>query len=156
MRAFHPALLQIMIFFAAASAAEAEERQWIVDASSFGVEMMYGMPESDDILFAIRCDSKAKEIFIGFAHDPLGAKAGHVIELELDSEGGRVMLPAVVSYFDAMEVTLIETPNVTGAGLRPIFTDGVTLAVTVVDGTEEIPLSGMAGDFDALFSACDE
>jgi len=155
MRAFRFLLIPIMLSVLAPSA-DAQERRWMVDSSSFGAEMMYGTPESDDILFAIRCDAKAKEIFVGFAHDPLGAKPGSTIDLELYSEGGHVVLPAVVSYFDAIGVTLIETPNVTGAGLRPIFTDGLTLDVTVVDGTEQVPLSGMADDFDALFTACGE
>lgn len=155
MRLFRLVLVPMLLPMLAASA-EAQERRWMVDTSSFGSEMMYGTPDSDDILFAIRCDAKAKEIFVGFAHDPLGAKPGSMIDLDLYSEGGHVVLPAVVSYFDAMGVTLIETPNVTGAGLRPIFTEGVTLDVTVVDGTEQVPLSGMSTDFDALFTACGE
>jgi|GEM_PF-3289063 len=136
--------------------ASAQERRWMTDSSSFGVEMMFGTPNSDDVLFAIRCDSRAKEIFVGFAYDPVGVQPGSTIDLDLYSEGGHVVLPAHVSYFPEMQVTLIETPNVTGAGLRPIFTKGSVLEVRVLDGGEDVSLSGMEADFDALFTACDE
>lgn len=136
------------------SSAAAQERQWIAQKSPLGVEMMYGLPESDDILFAVRCDADARQIFVGFAHEPIGAGPGDTITLGLMSENGEIGLPAIVAYIDAMDITLIETTEVAGAELKPILSGGGTLFVMVEDGSEEIQLDGTAGDFADLFAAC--
>jgi hypothetical protein len=137
-----------------ASSADAQERRWIANKTPEGIEVMYGMPESDDILFAIRCEAETKEVFVGFAHKPVSVEPGGPITLVLFSEAGEVELPAIVTYLDTMDITLIETPDVPGALLRPVFTEGTTLSIMVEDGVEEIPLTDTVDDFDALFTAC--
>lgn len=137
-----------------ATAAMAQEREWITAESDAGVEMMYGTPESDDILFAIRCDAKSKEIFIGFAHEPIGVRSGGAIDLTLFSESGETVIPSKASYLDTMDIWLIETTSIDAEKLRPIVTEGTALSVMVQDGSEEIPLEGTADGFKALFEAC--
>jgi hypothetical protein len=153
MRARVPLALAILLV-AAVALAGAQDRQWISQSSPDGAEVMYGTPDSDDILFAVRCDAAAKEVFVGFAHQPIGVAPGGAIDLTVFSEAGEVVLAATVSYFDAADIYLIETGNVASDDLRKVLTQGRTLSVMVEDGAEEIPLEGSAEGFGKLFSAC--
>lgn len=156
MRALHLAILLMLpaLPAAAVSPAGAQEREWVTVESDAGVEMMYGTPESDDIMFAVRCDAKSKDIFIGFAHEPIGVRSGSAIDLTLFSEAGETVVPSKASYLDTMDIWLIETTPIDAEKLRPIVIDGTVLSVMVQDGSEEIPLAGTADDFKSLFKAC--
>ena len=156
MRAFHLSWQATLLVLSVATPAAAQEPEWLTGQSDNGVEMMYGTPASDDILFAIRCDAKTKELFVGFAHEPVGVPHGGSIDLTLFSEAGEVVLPAKVSYLDAMDITLIESKTVPAEELRKIVTEGTVLSVMVQDGVEEIPIKGMALNFSTLFSACED
>lgn len=153
MRTFPNAAVSLLLALTASPAA-AQEREWVTGTSETGVEMMYGTTDSDDILFAIRCDAKSKEIFVGFAHMPIGVRNGDAIDLTLVSEAGETVLPSQVTYLEPMDIWLVESTDVPAADLRRIVTGGSALNVMVQDGGEEIPLAGAAEGFEALFSAC--
>jgi hypothetical protein len=136
--------------------AQDDRRRWIALSSPEASTAVYGTPESEDLVISFSCKLATRQIVVGFIHEPVGAKDGMRIGMELSSEGGRVRLDATAERlppFDDRFLLLAETTL--SPALRPILTDGKTLSVKVQDRGEEIPLRGAADAAADLIKACE-
>jgi hypothetical protein len=139
---------------ALAGAAE-KGRSWITSTDAKGTTLSYATPETDDGLIAFRCTRVTKQLTVVVAMEPMGAKDGMRIGVDLIAEGvGNVLLQAVGRRLQLDDTFIVEAKTTLGPALRRILTEGQTLSIMVQDGTEEIPLSGAAKGVAALIEAC--
>ena len=96
MRRIVLALVSLLAAPLVGAAQEAGGRQWIGMAGPEGASLIYGTPQSDDIVIAFACDRATKELGVSFAHEPIGATDGMEVEVELFSEGGMVVLAKIL------------------------------------------------------------
>lgn len=131
-----------------------ERRQWIAGEGPEGASLIYGTPQSDDVLLRFSCDAATKELTVAFAFEPLGAAEGMQIDMELFSEGGTAVLNATGHRMLLDDGFVLEATTRLEPELRQILTEGDTLSIMVQDGVEEIPLTGAAKDAAALLEQC--
>jgi len=139
----------------ALEAAAEDRRRWLALSSPEARTVVYGTPESGDLVISFSCKRATRQIVVGFIHEPVGAENGMRIGMELSSEGGRVRLDATgerLPPFDGRFLLLAET--MPSPALRDMLTQGKTLSVMVQDGVEEIPLEGAAEAAAPLIEAC--
>jgi hypothetical protein len=140
---------------APAPAAGAERgRDWLAFGSAEKSVLVYGTPETDDVVISFSCTRATREVTVAFTHEPVGAKDGLRIGMELFSEGGRMMLDATGQRVEFDDTFVLEAKTTLSPVLRHILTDGQTLSVMVQDGVEEIPLQGAAKAGAVLIEAC--
>jgi hypothetical protein len=131
-----------------------EVRQWIGIAGPNGASLLYGTPQSDDIVVGFWCERATDELVVSFRFEPVGAADGMEIDMELSSEAGSVVLPATGERMLLDDAFVLEARTELDPVLRRIISEGVTLSIMVQDGVEEIPLAGAAEEAAALFEAC--
>lgn len=149
------AALFMTLSLAAAAPAAAQDRQWIVqDYSPDGVAVMYGTPESDDVVLAFRCEPADGTLVVTVEHEPVRVGPDGTVGLILFSDAGEVALTARVERLEEIGVTLMEATTAPSPDLRAVLAGGDTLAVMIEDGAEEVPLAGSQAGFAALFAAC--
>jgi hypothetical protein len=129
-------------------------RSWIAWSDKKVTRLIYGTPESEDAVISFTCTRATRQIAVAFGHEPVGAKDGMRIGMELLSEGGRVMLDATGQGAQLHDIFFLEAKTTLSPALRRILTEGKTLSVMVQDGAEEIPLQGAAKAAAALIAAC--
>ncbi len=142
--------------FLAVSAAQAADggRQWIGAASAEGASLIYGTPQSDDVVLRFACDPATKELTAAFGFEPVGAADGMELDLELSSQGGSLVLHATGQRMLMDDSFVLEAKAPFDPALRDIITEGETLFVMAEDGVEEIPLAGAAEQAAAFFQEC--
>lgn len=139
---------------AGADASAQEGRQWIGSAGPDGAALLYGTPQSDDIVIGFWCERATGDLVVSFRFEPVGAADGMEIDMELFSEGGAVVLLATGERMLLDDAFVLEARTDLNRALRRIISEGETLSVMVQDGAEEIPLAGAAEEAAALFEAC--
>jgi hypothetical protein len=70
----------------------ADRRSWVADGDDGASWIIYGTPESDDVLLSLTCDKAAKTLTVWFATEPVAVKNPKTLPLEISSEGGHVSL----------------------------------------------------------------
>jgi hypothetical protein len=129
-------------------------RSWIAWSDEKVARLAYGTPESDDMVVGFICTRATRQLTVAFAHEPVGARDGMRIGMELFSEGGRVTLEATGERLQLDDIFLLEAKTTLTPALRGVLTKGRTLSVTVQDGVDEIPLQGAAEAAADLVEAC--
>jgi hypothetical protein len=142
-----------LLAVAAVPAIAQEGRQWIGMGGPEGASLIYGTPESDDIVVAFACERASQEIVVSFTFEPVGASDGVQLDMELSSEAGSVVLNAS-GHRLLLDDSFVLEATVAPDELREILTEGETLTVMVQDGAEELPLAGATDEVAALFEAC--
>jgi hypothetical protein len=154
-KAMRLTIVAVALLAAAGIEVNAQEgRQWIGIAGPDGASLLYGTPQSDDIVIGFRCERATDELVVSFRFEPVGAADGMEIDMELFSEGSAVVLPATGERMLLDDAFVLEARTELDPALRRIITEGETLSVMVQDGVEEIPLDGAAEEAAALFEAC--
>jgi len=152
-----PKSLVLTALLAAASGAPAEAqdgRQWIAATSSDSVRLLYGTPNSGDVALNFTCDRAKKSIKFSYAFEPAGAKSGMRIDVELSSEGGKVVLSATGRRLDMDDLFVLEATTRVDAALRGTLAEGRTLSIRVQTHVEAFPLADVAKQAAGLIAAC--
>ncbi len=144
----------LAVSLALEAGAQDDRRRWIALGTPEASSLVYGTPESDDLVVSFACKRATRQILVGFIHEPVGARDGMRIGIELSSEGGRVGLDATGERLPMDDRFLLLASTTLSPALRRILTEGKTLSVTVQDGAEEIPLRGAADAAADLIKAC--
>jgi hypothetical protein len=135
--------------------AQDDRRGWIVLSTPEASSVVYGTPNSDDLVISFSCKLATREIVVGFMHEPVRAKNGMRIDMELSSAGGRVRLDATGERLQLDDRFLLLAETTLSPALRRILTEGKTLSVKVRDRGKEIPLQGAAQAAADLIRACE-
>jgi hypothetical protein len=149
-------LLAVAVAASLAQAAGAQDgqRRWIALGSPERSALVYGTPDSDDLVIGFACLHATRQIAVAFTHEPLGAKDGMRVGIELSSESTHIALDATGQRLALDDIFLLEAKTTLSPALRRILTKGRTLTVMVQDGVEEIPLQGAAKAAADLIEAC--
>jgi hypothetical protein len=143
------------ILFALALPAEAQEaRSWILNEDGDAASLLYGTPDSDDVLINFSCDARERSMrimaFVGTDklvpghRAKLGLRAG-TASLELTGDAVAGELDGIVN------VMVAGTPN---PRLTTLLKAGPTLTVEPEGGSATIPLAGIAAHLPAFEKVC--
>ncbi|MGD9739030.1 MAG: hypothetical protein AB7O56_09040 [Bauldia sp.] len=125
---------------------------WIAAERPEGVGLIYGLPESDHVVFTLDCDRESLALTITYLLDgEIGRPEPFV--LGLTSEGGTIEIDAAQVHLEMLDLYLLETKTTLDEPLAAIFTTGTTLTVTVGELTQELPLPA-AEELQPLLDAC--
>jgi hypothetical protein len=125
--------------------AHAEGRRWIADSNDEVTAVIYGTPESDDMVLSIACERTSKMVAIWFAVEPAPVKAADKMPLALATEGGRVQFTANGSRLDTGDLYSLEAQTPLTPELEKTLTGGGgKLSVEADNRTTDMPLDDAA------------
>jgi hypothetical protein len=122
----------------------AEGRSWVADSADDAVWIIYGTPESDDVLLSIVCDKPTKTLTVWFAVEPAYSKNPETLPLEIFSEGGQVLLTGKGQRSEMDDAFSLEAKTPLTPEFEKLLTEAKTISVMVEDGTAEMPLDDAA------------
>lgn len=123
----------------------AEGRSWVADSDENAAWLIYGTPESDDMLLSITCDKAAKALTVVFMTEPVSAKNPEKLPLEISSEGGRVSLVGEGKRSEMDDAYSLEAKTPVTPELNKLLTDARRLLVKAQGaGQAEMPLDDVA------------
>ena len=132
--------------------AQEEVLTWIAGTVPEAPMLLYGIPDSDHIVIGFRCAADLEGIQVTYNHEPVAARPGMAIAIDLSSAGGAYLVPATAVFSEILGAYFLEGAAKAEA-LEPILSAGDVLFVMVEDGVEELPQAApdMVRDF---FASC--
>ena len=119
--------------------AQQERFVWIGNETPLEVALQYGLPQSDDVLLAIRCDRESRALTFTYALSAeLGLPGPYAIDIS--TAGGARLIEATQVHLEALGVYLFEAKTILDVELSKILTGGDTLHLMIGDGGDEFPL----------------
>lgn len=129
-------------------------RQWLGSTGRDYALVLYGTPHTDDVLISFRCNRATKTIAMVNMFEPMGARDGMRIDMELISEGGRLTLNATGSRVMLNDAFVLEATTKDGVALSRVLSGRGTLSIRVRNGIQRIPLVGSQAHVAELIEAC--
>lgn len=119
-------------------------RQWVAQSDPASSLLIYGTPESDDVLLSLACDHATKALTLWYVVEPVRAKDPETLPISLRSQGGTVALvgKGQRSEMDnaySLEVTTEFTPE-----FDKVLSGAKAISILVEDKAIEIPMDGTA------------
>jgi hypothetical protein len=148
------ALAALLVASCGEPAGAQESRQWIGATSPDSVSLLYGTPDTDDVVINFTCDRVKKSIRFAYTFEPAGATSGMRIDVELSSEGGKMVLNAAGRRMDTDDAFVLEATTRADAALRRTLTEGRTLSIRVQMQVQAFPLSRATKPAADLIAAC--
>jgi hypothetical protein len=155
---FHPHVTRLAVAlalvtgFSLAGEVQAAEpgRQWVAQSDPGASLLIYGTPESDDVLLSLTCDHATKALTVWYVVEPVHAKDPESLAISLKSQGGTVALVgkghrSEMDNAYSLEVVTEFTPE-----LEKALGGDKALSILVEDRTVEIPMDGTARDGVAM------
>jgi hypothetical protein len=144
----------VLALLLAASASAQNARTWIFDDNPEAPALVYGAPESDDILIAISCEPGEKRMTIVEAVGSKKLNPGGAATFRLSAGATSLDLTgdAIANETDGsvnIEVTGAPNPRVFA-----LLRAGTSLAIEVAGEKETIPLGGAAPHIPVLEKLC--
>lgn len=138
-----------------AGPASAEGRRWIADASAEIAAVIYGTPESDDVVLSIACERATKTVSLWFAPQPVPAKAPAKMPIALASEGASIQLQAEGHRSDLDDTYALEVRSPLTGDIEKLLTGARKLSITVEKHGTDFPLDDIAlGGVGEVIGAC--
>lgn len=136
--------IAVLLWAATATAVSAEGRSWIANSDADATWLIYGTPESDDILLSLTCERSAKTLTVWFAVQPARDRDPKTLPMELVSAGGRAQLTGNGSRSELDDLFSLEAKTSLTPEMEKLLTGGKMLSVTVEGGAHEIPIDETA------------
>jgi hypothetical protein len=128
-----------------ASPAAAQVRSWVADEADGAVWIIYGTPESDDVLLSVACEKATKTVTVWFATEPVSAKNPETLPLVIASEGGTMRLTGQGSRSEMDDAYSLEAKTPLTPALERLLVDARKIAVQAEGaGKAEMPLDDVA------------
>lgn len=137
----------------AGAANPGDRRQWLGAIYGNAAALVYGTPQSDDLIISFLCDRASKALTVAFISEPAGARDGMRVDMELSSEGGSVSLNATGQRLGTGAFQFEATAR-SASAIGRILTGGRILAVRLQQSTVAIPLAGAETHVAELVAAC--
>jgi hypothetical protein len=133
-----------LLWAATISALSAEGRSWVADSNAEATWLIYGTPESDDILLSLTCERGTNTLTVWFAVPPASGNDPETLPLELGSAGGRVQLTGKTSRSEMDDLFSLEAKTAFTPEVEKLLTGGKTLSVKVEGGAQDMPIDETA------------
>jgi hypothetical protein len=119
-------------------------RQWFAQGDQAVSSVIYGTPESDDVLLSLTCDHATKALTVWYTTEPAYSKDPKTLPIDIHSEGGSISLIGNGSRSElddaySLDVTTELTPQ-----FEKLLSEATTLTILVEDGTVELPVDETA------------
>jgi hypothetical protein len=139
----------------AAVANAADGRRWIADKDSQTAQLIYGTPESDDMLLSLTCEKKTKTLWVFFAPSPAPDKAPAKMPITLSSEAGKAELTATGTRSEMDDSYSLEAKTTMTPDIAKVLTGAKTISVSADNRKTDVPLDDVAlGVIGDLVQGC--
>ncbi len=139
------ATLSLILVVGLSGAASAQNRTWVSDGDDDAAWIIYGTPESDDVLLSLTCDKAAKTVTVWFATEPVAAKNPPSLPLEIASEGGRIRLTGQGARSEMDDAYSLEAKSPLTPELENLLIQARKISVRVEGaGKMDMPLDDVA------------
>jgi hypothetical protein len=129
---------------AGAVQAAGEGRRWISDRDSQTAQLIYGTPESDDMLLSLTCEKKTKTLWVFFSPQPAPENASDKMPITITSEGGKYEVTATGTKSDMDESFSLEAKTTMTPELAKVLSTAKTVSVSVEKRKTDIPMDDAA------------
>jgi len=133
-----------------AAASSEEQLEWIGWSDEAAASLVYGIADSDHVIFSLACQQRAGPVTLVYPHEPKGAKDGAFYSLELRAGDHRLAIRTKGVRIEMDDLFILEGEVQRKADLQRLLGEGETLSVTVGQDVTELPLAG-AADAGAVF-----
>jgi hypothetical protein len=138
-------VLLTTLLLPALPAVAAEGRSWVADEADGAVWIIYGTPESDDVLLSVACEKATKTVTVWFATEPVSAKNPETLPLVIASEGGTARLTGQGSRSEMDDSYSLEAKTPLTPALEKLLADARKIAIQAEGaGKAEMPLDDLA------------
>ena len=144
----------VLALLIAMPASAQDTRTWIFDDNPEAPALVYGTPESDDILIAIRCEPDGKRMTIVEAVGSKKLNPGTAATFRLSAGAASLDLTgdAIANETDgSVNIQVIGLPN---PRVFALLKAGPSLAIEVAGEKQAIPLAGAAPHVPVLEKLC--
>jgi hypothetical protein len=148
-------LLACGVLLAGTGSGQAQEnRSWLLDESGDGVALMYGTPDSDDILIGFSCDPKERNMRIVEAVATEKLVPGNKAKLRLRAGSTTLDLTGDTVANELSGTVTIEVVGAPNPRVAALLKAGPTLTIEVEGGNASISLAGVAPHLPAFEKGC--
>jgi hypothetical protein len=131
-----------------------ESRSWMLDESGDGVALMYGTPDSDDILIGFSCDPRDRNMRIVEAVETTKLMPGNKAKVRLKAGNATLELTGDTVANELSGTVTIEVVGAPNPRIPALLKAGPMLTIEVDGGSANIPLAGVAQHLPAFEKGC--
>lgn len=140
---------------AAQAAGASGERRWIADSGDEVATLIYGTPESDDMLFSLVCERASKLLTVWFAPQPIPVKEVDRMPMILSSETGQLRLVGDGSHSDIDDSYSLQTQTPLTPELETLLAGARKLSIEVENRKMDMAIDDVAlKGAEELIAAC--
>ena len=130
-------------------------RRWIADKDSQTAQLIYGTPESDDMLLSLTCEKKTKTLWVFFAPSPAPEKPAAKMPITLSSEAGQAELTATGTRSEMDDSYSLEAKTTMTPDIAKVLAGAKTISVSADKRKTDVPLDDVAlGVIGDLVQGC--
>jgi hypothetical protein len=149
------ALAPFAVMLLSAIPAAAEGRVWLADGDEEVATLIYGTPESDDMLLSFTCERASKIVTVWFALQQVPPKTPDSLPLTLASAAGHIELKAEGTHSQMDDSYSLQAQTPLTPELEKTLTGARLLTVKVEKQNTEVPLDDAAlRGAEKLVAAC--
>ena len=146
--------LGLALLYASAVSA-ADGRRWLADGDSEFARLIYGTPESDDMVLSLSCEKDTKTFWVWFAPQPIPVKASENMPLTIASDAGELELTAQGNHSDMDDSYSLEAKTTLTPAFAKLLSQAKTISIKVENHKMDLPLDDIAlKGADELVQAC--
>ena len=135
--------------------AAAEGRRWIADSGPEMAAVIYGTPESDDMVLSLTCERASKTLNVWFAPQPAPVQAMAEMPMTIASETGQLELKAAGNRSELDDSYSLEAHTPLTPDIEKLLTGAKMVSLTVENHKTDMPLDDMAlAGVEELVKAC--
>jgi hypothetical protein len=139
----------------ALAASAADGRRWIADGDSEIARLIYGTPESDDMLLSLTCEKESKTFWLWFAAQPAPANAADKMPLTVSTETGNVEMTADGTRSDMDDSYSLEVKTTMTPDLAKLLSGAKTVSIKVDNRKTDVTFDDVAlGAVPDLVQGC--
>ena len=125
-------------------------RQWVAQGDAGASLLIYGTPETDDVLLSLACDHSTKALTVWYVVEPIHAKDPESLAINMRSQAGTVALVGKGSRSELDNAYSLEVATEFTPELEKVLSGAKALSILVEDRAVEIPMDGTTQDGIAL------
>jgi hypothetical protein len=145
----------IALFLLGAIDAAAEGRRWIADSDPEIATVIYGTPESDDMVLNLTCERASKTLSVWFAPQPVPLRTPAEMPMTISSENGQVELKAAGNRSDLDDFYSLEAHTPMTPDVEKLLTGAKVVSLKVENRKTDMPLDDIAlAGMEELVKAC--
>ena len=132
--------------------AQAQERQWSLDATNKQAFLVFGVPDTDDVGLSFWCDIGTDRMAAYLPDSFVRLKSGERTMMRIAVDGKTFLLPATAARDPASGHITVEGKFKAKDVLMKSLSNGETVAVNIKGHSATYPLAD--ADFEGLLSTC--